>query len=278
MQNIQRLIEIMAALRDPETGCPWDLKQTYRTIVPYTIEEAYEVADAIERDDLDELREELGDLLFQVVFYARIGEEQGRFDFDSIAGGIADKMLRRHPHVFADAVIEDDEQLRHAWERQKHRERDAKHGADTASTDGASSHMDGVAMALPALVRAEKLQKRAARVGFDWPSVDGAFDKTREELAEIEQALARGDRAEVAEELGDLMFAMVNITRKLGVDAEQILRDANAKFERRFRAMEQRLAAQHDQPMEQLDLTVQDAAWEEVKRSERESGDQANTE
>ncbi len=276
MKNVQRLVEIMARLRDPRSGCPWDLKQTYRSIVPYTIEEVYEVADAIERDDLDELREELGDLLFQVVFYARIAEEQGRFDFDQVAGGIADKMIRRHPHVFADADYRSEAELRHAWERQKHRERDAKQieGAPDTPAQGvpahpATSHMAGVAQALPALIRAEKLQKRAARAGFDWPDVDGAFDKTREELSEIEQALDHGDPMHIAEELGDLLFAFVNITRKLGVDAEQALRAANGKFERRFRAMEQHLAEQHNGPMEQLDLDTQDAAWEAVKRAEK---------
>lgn len=284
MQNIQRLIDIMAALRNPQSGCPWDLKQTYRSIVPYTIEEAYEVADAIEREDFDELREELGDLLFQVVFYARIGEEQGRFDFDEVAGGIADKMIRRHPHVFADVDYRSDEELRHAWEQQKHRERDAKRaerapesntpdgrpvGGGSAGGHMATSHMDGVATALPALIRAEKLQKRAARAGFDWPQVSGAFDKTREELDEIEQALDGGDQARLTEELGDLLFALVNVTRRLGVDAEQALRSANGKFETRFRAMERALETAHGVPMEQLDLATQDAAWDAVKRAEK---------
>ena len=274
MQNIRRLTDIMARLRDPRSGCPWDLKQTYRSIVPYTIEEAYEVADAIERDDLDELREELGDLLFQVVFYARIAEEQGRFDFDDVAGGIADKMLRRHPHVFGDAEYSSDAELRHAWERHKQQERAARRGeaeieGEAQGPPEAASHMDGVASALPALVRAEKLQRRAARAGFDWPEVRGAFDKTREELDEIERALPGGDPLRVAEELGDLLFSVVNVTRRLGVDAEQALRGANGKFERRFRAMERYLVERHGVPLEQLDLDTQDAAWEAVKRAEK---------
>jgi MazG family protein len=276
MHNIQRLVDIMAALRDPQTGCPWDLKQTYRSIVPYTVEEVYEVADAIDRGELDDLREELGDLLFQVVFYARIGEEQGRFDLDKIAEGIADKMVRRHPHVFAGVDRRCDEELHTAWERQKHRERDAKRNsrapaADVPGEPSSSSHMDGVAKALPALIRAEKLQKRAARVGFDWPEVSGAMEKTREELEEVEQALEIGDRTRIAEELGDLLFALVNVTRKLGIDAEQSLRSANRKFEDRFRAMERRLWKSHGVPLEQLDLKTQDAAWSAIKRDEKRS-------
>ncbi len=264
MHPIEQLLDIMDRLRDPQGGCPWDLKQDFHSIVPYTLEEAYEVADAIARADLGELREELGDLLFQVVFYARLGKERGAFDFNSVVAGICDKMLRRHPHVFGTAEYQGDEQLRLAWEQAKRLEREAKQAVAQPS-----SHMDGVARALPALVRAEKLQKRAARVGFDWPDAAGAFDKTREELAEIEEAVAGGDPAHIAAELGDLLFAMVNVTRLLGVDAEQALRAASDKFERRFRAMERRLAAAGQGRLEELDLAVMDAAWDWVKATER---------
>ncbi|MFM1891819.1 MAG: hypothetical protein RLZ44_896 [Pseudomonadota bacterium] len=264
MHPIEQLLDIMDRLRDPQGGCPWDLKQDFHTIVPYTLEEAYEVADAIARGDLGELREELGDLLFQVVFYARLGKERGAFDFDAVVAGICDKMLRRHPHVFGDADYRDDEQLRQAWEQSKRQEREAKQ-VETRP----SSHMDGVARALPALVRAEKLQKRAARVGFDWPDAAGAFDKTREELVEIEEAVAGGDPAHIEEELGDLLFAMVNVTRLLGVDAEQALRGASDKFERRFRALERSLAEAGQSRLEELDLATLDRAWEQIKAAER---------
>jgi MazG family protein len=253
----------MDRLRDPEAGCPWDREQTLHTIVPYTLEEAYEVADAIERGDFEELREELGDLLFQVVFYARLAREQGRFDFDQIVDGICNKMLRRHPHVFGDARFDSDLALRQAWERSKQEERAAKRGS------AADSQMDGVARALPALVRAEKLQRRAARVGFDWPDCSGAFGKVREELDEIEQALPSGHRAAIEGELGDLLFAIVNVIRLQGFDAEQTLRGANDKFERRFRAMERRLAAAGRPHMEALELDELDALWDAVKAEER---------
>ena len=267
MHPIEQLLDIMDRLRDPQGGCPWDLKQDFHTLVPYTLEEAYEVADSIARGDLAELREELGDLLFQVVFYARLGKERDAFDFNDVVAGICAKMLRRHPHVFGDAEYRDDEQLRQAWEQAKRQEREAKRPMATPS-----SHMDGVARALPALVRAEKLQKRAARVGFDWPDAAGAFDKTREELAEIEEAVAGGDPAHIAEELGDLLFAMVNVTRLLGVDAEQALRAAGEKFERRFRAMERQLLAAGRGRLEELDLTEMDAAWDRVKAAEKTGG------
>jgi ATP diphosphatase len=260
--DIDELLAIMDRLRDPEHGCPWDLKQTFRTIVPYTLEEAYEVADAIEHGDWDELPAELGDLLFQVVFYARLGKEAGRFDFADVVSGICRKMLRRHPHVFGDAEFVDDASLHHAWEQAKREERAA------AGCVAAPSQLDGVTRALPALVRAEKLQRRAARVGFDWPDAGGAIAKTREEFEEIGQALAEGDRGELEAELGDLMFAMVNVTRLLGFDAEQTLRAANAKFERRFRRMEQLLAGDGPADLAALDLEALDAAWERVKELE----------
>ena len=263
MDAMQRLLDIMAQLRDPQRGCPWDLRQTYATIVPYTLEEAYEVADAIQRGDMDELRAELGDLLFQVVFYSRLGEEDGHFTFDDVARGIGDKMLRRHPHVFGDARIDDEQQLREAWERGKAEERAAREPATP------TSQMDGVARALPALIRAEKLQRRAARVGFDWPDARGAFDKTREELAEIEAVWSSSDRASLQDELGDLLFAMVNVVRLLGFDAEQTLSAASEKFERRFRAIENLLRERGVADLSMLTLDQLDAAWDEIKRGEK---------
>ncbi len=264
MDAMTQLLEIMKRLRDPDTGCPWDQRQTYGSIVPYTLEEAYEVADAIQRGDMRELRDELGDLLFQIVFYSQIAREEGHFGFDDVARGICDKMIRRHPHVFADAEYADDEQLRQAWEAKKAEER-AGRGA-TAKT----SQMDGVARALPALIRAEKLQKRAARVGFDWPDARGAFDKTREELDEVQAEMESGDQSRLQDELGDLLFAMVNVVRLLGMDAEQALSRANEKFERRFRHMEQQLLAEGIEDMRKLSLQALDDAWEAVKQ--RESG------
>lgn len=219
---ISRLRAIMARLRDPISGCEWDSVQTFATIAPYTIEEAYEVADAIARGDLDDLRDELGDLLLQVVFHARIAEEVGNFDFDDVADTISAKMERRHPHIFGDAA----DGGHHLWEEIKAKERSAK---------GHASALDGVAIGLPALLRADKLQKRAARTGFDWPDAAGPRDKIDEELAEVETAT---DDAQRMEEVGDLLFAVVNWARKLGIDPEVALRDANAKFERRFRTME----------------------------------------
>lgn len=266
MDNLARLLEIMARLRDPECGCPWDRRQTPASLVPYTLEEAYEVAEAVERGDLHELRDELGDLLFQIVFYSQIAREQGAFDFDQVAAAISDKMERRHPHVFGDADYRDDAALHRAWESHKAEERAAR--GETAE----ASQMDGVAQALPALVRAEKLQRRAARVGFDWPDAGGALDKVREELDELAAELDQADRGRVEDELGDLLFALVNLVRLLGFDAEQALRRGNAKFERRFRALESRLrAAGHPDPSA-LSLAELDAAWDAVKMDERGTG------
>ena len=263
MSSVDRLLQIMAALRDPASGCPWDLKQTYASIVPYTLEEAYEVADAIERNDMPELRDELGDLLFQVVFYSQIAREQGHFDFEQVAAGICEKMLRRHPHVFGDVEYADEQDLREAWEQAKAAERaDKQQAAD-------HSQMAGVTRALPALMRAYKLQRKAADVGFDWPDASGAFEKAREEIAEVEQALQEGDPGHLEEELGDLLFAMVNVVRLLGFKAEHSLRRANDKFERRFRRMEQLLGEQGQSDLKKLDLDVLEAAWEAVKREER---------
>ena len=220
--DIDRLVSIMARLRDPVDGCEWDTVQTFATIAPYTIEEAYEVADAIERADMADLKDELGDLLLQVVFHARMAEEAGHFALNDVIAAICDKMERRHPHIFGDAV----EGGHYLWEQIKAAERGAK---------GAESALDGVAIGLPALLRAEKLQKRAARTGFDWPDASGPRAKIDEELAEVDTAASDAEREE---EVGDLLFAVVNWARKLGVDPEAALRSANAKFERRFKAME----------------------------------------
>ncbi len=251
---LQRLLAIMARLRDPETGCPWDREQTFGTIAPHTIEEAYEVADAIAQGDPDELRDELGDLLFQVVFYAQLGREQGLFDFADIARAIGDKMYRRHPHVFGGEQVADATAQTAAWERLKAEERRKKGGGDVPT-----GQLDGVARALPALVRAQKLQKRAAKVDFDWPSVDGVFAKIEEEMAEIRQAQVSGDSAAMSREVGDLLFSCVNLARHLEVDGETALRAANDRFERRFRAMEQYLNAAG------ASLSgISDEAWDEL--------------
>lgn len=249
-EQIQRLLSIMARLRDPEHGCEWDRAQDFTTIAPYTIEEAYEVADAIAREDMAELREELGDLLLQVVFHARMAEEAGAFDFHDVAQAISAKMESRHPHIFAGGAGSLDRETR--WEAIKARERAAK---------GASSAMDGIARALPALMRAEKLQKRAARDGFDWPDPTGPADKLLEEAQELADAPPESR----LEEAGDLLFAAVNLVRAYGFAPEDALRAANDKFERRYRAMEE-LAA--DQPFASLTLEAQEALWQAVKASE----------
>ena len=246
--GIARLLAIMARLRNPETGCEWDIAQTFTTIAPYTIEEAYEVADAIEREDVPALREELGDLLLQVVFHARMAEELGAFDFDAVAHTISDKMTERHPHIFGDATDQGQSREVH-WEAQKAAEREAK---------GATSALDGVALALPALMRAEKLQKRAARVGFDWTDTAGPRAKVIEELDELAAARTETERLD---EAGDLLFAAVNLVRRYGVAPEDALRHGNAKFERRFRAME--ALAGTDFPS--LSLEAQEALWQQVK-------------
>ncbi len=243
---------IMARLRDPVSGCEWDTVQTFETIAPYTIEEAYEVADAIQRGDMADLKDELGDLLLQVVFHARMAEEAGLFALPDVVAAISDKMERRHPHIFGDLP----EGGHHLWEQIKAEERAAK--GDAANNAGA---LDGVALGLPALLRAEKLQKRAARTGFDWPDPSGARAKIDEELAEIEAATSPAEREE---EIGDLLFAVVNWSRKLGVDPEAALRAASRKFERRFKAME----VEAGNGFEALDLDGKEALWQAVKRNE----------
>lgn len=252
-EAMDRLLGIMARLRHPETGCEWDRAQTFATIAPYTIEEAYEVSEAIARNDMQALQDELGDLLLQVVFHARMAEEAGLFAFADVATAIATKLEVRHPHIFGDEKgVEESQSDR--WERLKEAERRA---------GGAESALDGVALALPALLRAEKLQKRAARVGFDWPGIEGPLAKLQEETEEFLQA----DEAHAAEEAGDLLFAAVNLIRARGIVAEDAMRAANAKFERRFRAME-RLAARRGASFPALSLDEQEALWQSVKSTE----------
>jgi len=252
---IERLLAVMSRLRDPQRGCEWDLAQDFASIAPYTLEEAFEVADAIARDDMAELKDELGDLLLQVVFHAQMADEAGHFDFDAVAAAISEKMERRHPHIFGETAPNETAAVRANWEAIKAAERKEK------SQRGA---LDGVALALPALMRAEKLQKRAARVGFDWPDQDGAADKLREEIAEFEQA---EDRDHKVEEAGDMLFAMVNWLRKNDIPAEEALRAANRKFERRFAAMEA-MAVRDGNAFPDLDLAAQDALWNRVKSEE----------
>ena len=262
---LERLLAIMARLRDPAQGCPWDRRQTFASIAPYTVEEAYEVADAISRDDLVALRDELGDLLFQVVYHARMAEEIGAFDFASVAEAIAEKLERRHPHVFGGEAAVDGTDQGRRWETIKAEEKRGRAGEGSDS-----SVLDDLPVALPALARAGKIGRRVARVGFDWPDAAGAFAKVHEELAELEAeagAGASGVPARRAEELGDLLFAVCNVARKLDLDAEAALRQANAKFERRFRAVEAELARRGRAPGGS-DLAEMDAVWEAVKAGE----------
>ena len=265
VSNMDRLLAIMTRLRDPDGGCPWDLEQTYKTIAPHTIEEAYEVADAIEKGDMAALREELGDLLFQVVFYAEMARQEGHFDFNDIAGVIADKMIRRHSHVFGDKQIDDADQQTVAWEETKAAER-----AAVAAIEGrVPSALDGVIAGLPALTRALKLQNRAARVGFDWTDAKDILDKIEEEIGELRAEMESGAPAErVADEMGDLIFAVVNLSRHVKTEPETALRGTNAKFERRFHRIEALLAAQGRKP-EQATLEEMEALWQQAKREER---------
>ena len=261
MSELDRLLEIMATLRDPQRGCPWDLKQTYQTIVPYTLEEAYEVADAIERGDFDDLREELGDLLLQVGFYAQIAREEGRFEFADVAAAINDKLVRRHPHVFADTTFASEAEQHVAWEALKAEERKAKQQEESPH-----SVMEGVAQALPALLRADKLQRRAAKVGFDWTELEPVFAKIHEEIDEVKvEVEANESHARIREEVGDLLFAVANLARHLKVNPEEALRHANQKFETRFRRIEERLATEGKAPQD-CDLEELESHWDAVKR------------
>ncbi len=264
-QDIGRLLRIMALLRDPGRGCPWDLAQDFSTIAPYTIEEAYEVADAIDRGDLDELRGELGDLLLQVVFHAQMASEQGAFGFGEVVASICDKLERRHPHVFGEANAADAAAVSANWEAIKRREREAAGEQDRSA-------LAGIARGLPEWQRAVKLQSRAARTGFDWPDPTPVLAKAAEELQEVREAFLRlpqtGDRAELEEELGDLLFVVANLARHAKVDPGTALRRANLKFERRFRAMEA-MAVSRGQAFDQLDLDAQEDLWNEVKAMEK---------
>ena len=263
--SIDELLSIMARLRDRENGCPWDIEQDFASIAPYTIEEAYEVADAIDRNNLDDLKDELGDLLLQVVFHAQMAQERGAFDFGDVVAAICDKMTRRHPHVFAGATVEDAEAQTREWEAQKRREREAAGEAD-------SSALAGVSRGMPEWQRATKLQSRAARVGFDWPGPDPVIAKLHEEIEEVRVEFARGDveanRERLQDEIGDLLFVCANLARHAKVDVGAALRHANLKFERRFRSMES-LAADDSVTLSQLPLDRQDAYWNRAKRIER---------
>ena len=261
-RSLDPLLAIMAQLRDPERGCPWDRAQNFATIAPYTIEEAYEVADAIARGDMMALKDELGDLLFQVVFHARMAEEAELFAFDDVAAAITDKMLRRHPHVFGTAEISSVTEQNKAWEAHKEAERRAR----PRHTEEPESVLDGVALALPALLRSVKIQVRAARIGFDWPDATGVFEKIEEEVSELKSELARNaGPAALEDEIGDILFAVTNLARKLEIAPEAALRRATAKFERRFRRVE----ALARQRATGTDLAALEALWQEVKREER---------
>lgn len=262
MSSIDELLTIMARLRDPQLGCPWDREQTFASIVPYTIEEAYEVADAIERGDMSELKAELGDLLFQVVFYAQMANEVGSFDFNAVAAGIVEKMLRRHPHVFADAKVGSASEQAQAWEQHKAQERAAK------NQQAAPGLLDDIPRTLPAMTRAMKLHKRAARIGFDWKRAADVLQKLDEEVEELRVEIENAASQErITDEIGDLLFVTTILARHSGVDPESALRHANAKFERRFRGMEALAKAQgHD--IKELSLSQQDALWDQVKAEE----------
>jgi len=270
MYQLNDLLHLMARLRDPQHGCPWDLQQNYASIVPHTLEEAYEVADAIENGDFDHLPGELGDLLFQVVYYSQLAKEEGRFDFSTVIDAITRKLIRRHPHVFPDGDLYgspelprlDEAAIKQRWEEIKAEER-----AEKAAAPEQLSLLDDVPSALPALSRAAKLQKRAAQVGFDWPEALPVVDKVREELGEVLEAMSENDPEAIAEELGDLLFVVVNLARHLKVDPENALRAANGKFERRFRFIEQALR-EAGRPIESCDLEALDALWGEAKKAE----------
>ena len=260
MENTRRLVDIMARLRNPDGGCPWDLEQTFESLAPYTLEEAYEVIDAVERSDFEDLRDELGDLLLQVVFHSRLAEEQQLFDFETVARAIGDKLVRRHPHVFEGMQFEDDRERLRYWESAKVDERRQK-----SSEAAAASVLDGVAASLPALMQAQKLQQRAARHGFDWPEAAAVFAKLDEEVDELRSACVELDARKIREEIGDLLFVVVNLARHLDVDAETALNASNQKFDRRFRYIEAQLTAR-ESSLSESTLEALDALWEQAKR------------
>lgn len=260
MKGIQALIEVMARLRDPKGGCPWDLEQTFESILPYTIEEAYEVADAVERGDMDDFKEELGDLLLQVVFQSQMAKEKGLFDIDAVAKAEADKLVSRHPHVFGDQTAQTAKDVVSIWNAQKDKEKAGK----------ASHLLDGVTKGLPALMRGQKIHRKVAKVGFDWPKIDDVFAKLDEEIAELKQAAASKDQDNSAEELGDILFVMCVLAEHLGVDAESALRAANNKFIRRFNVVEDLMKA-NSQEFGSTSLQQMDSHWNAVKKSEKDA-------
>ncbi len=273
--DITRLIEIMAALRTPGTGCPWDLEQDFASIAPYTIEEAYEVADAIERGDLADLRDELGDLLLQVVFHARIAEEQGTFAFPDVVEAITGKLIRRHPHVFGSTKDLSPEEVKNLWDTIKTEEKAERRAAREKMGQAAEAHeaglLGGIPTALPALTRAQKLTAKAAKVGFDWPEVVQVIDKIHEELEEVKEASSSGERNKIEEEIGDLLFSVTNLARHFDIDPERALRRTNAKFERRFKAIEEALQKQ-DRSLDEASLDEMEKLWVAAKMAEREPG------
>jgi len=268
MQELQKLLKIMADLRDPKSGCPWDVAQSFDSIAAYTVEEAYEVADAIERKDMDDLKNELGDLLFQVVFHAQMASENGQFDFADVVNEINDKLIRRHPHVFADDKTRDEARLYDDWEKHKKKERAEK---GSSAGDRPAGYLDGIASTMPALRWSEKLQKRAAHHGFDWDDIQPVFDKLQEEIAElkVEIDIAQNDLAsnqqKIADEMGDILFASVNLSRHLGVNPEQALRDSNRKFISRFEVVEQ-LLREDGKQMEDCSVAVLEDYWRKAKK------------
>lgn len=260
--SVDKLRWVMSQLRDPNGGCPWDLKQDFASIVPYTLEEAYEVAEAIDQKDFTELEKELGDLLFQVIFYSQLGQEQDLFSFDSVVAAICEKLIRRHPHVFGDTDLRSDAEIKANWENEKAKER-----AEKADTEQPPSILADIPNRLPALSQAAKIQKRCAHVGFDWLAIEDVFEKVEEEVAEVKAELGTNEE-KLAEELGDLMFAVVNLCRHAKQDPEQLLRKANKKFTRRFQGVEQRVA-ESGKSIEQHDLQTLDNYWRQVKQAEK---------
>lgn len=265
MQSIEKLVEIMQSLRDPDNGCPWDLEQDFQSLIPYTIEEAYEVADAIEQNNLEDIKGELGDLLFQIVFYSQLGKEQSAFDFNDVAQTISEKLIRRHPHVFSDVKIKNSEEQTKEWEKIKQQERERK----SINNSSELSILDDVSRALPSLMRSEKLQKRAAREGFDWPSIQDVMLKVNEELNEVKQELDADeqDKEKIEDEIGDLFFSCINLSRHAGLNAEQCVRKANLKFERRFRELE-KTANNKGLKVNEINIDDLEKLWQEVKSRE----------